>query len=92
MSEEIRTTMSDNYKLSFDYYLEYAVVEQRDYPCREQTFASRDVHEAFREMLAAPDGACRRTLQLLLKDPEGKTLYYRVLAKYGAGAHLEEQK
>lgn len=76
--------MSDSYNLSFDYYLEYAVVEQRDYLYAEQVFASRDVHEAFRELLAAPDDV-QRTLQLLLKDPEEKTLYYRVLAKYGKG-------
>ena len=82
---------TDTYKLSFDYYLEYAVYEERDYLCTESVFASRDVNEAFREMLAM-DGDAKRTLQLLLKDPEGKTLYYRVPAKYGAGAHLEEQK
>lgn len=73
---------TDNYRLSFDYYLEYAILEERDYLCREQVFVSRDVDEAFRELLAAPDGA-RRTLQLLLKDPGGKILYYRVLASYG---------
>lgn len=80
----METVMSDtdSYKLSFDYYLEYAVYEQRDYLCTEQVFVSRDVDEAFRELLAAPDGT-RRILQLLLKDPEGKTLYYRVLASYG---------
>lgn len=74
--------MSDNYKLSFNYYLEYAVVEQRDYLRAEQVFLSRDVDEAFRALLATTDEA-RRTLQLLLKDPEGKILYYRVLASYG---------
>lgn len=74
--------MSDNYKLSFDYYLEYAVVEQRDYLRTEQVFVSRDVDEAFRALLAV-DSDARRTLQLLLKDPEGKILYYRVLASYG---------
>lgn len=74
--------MSDNYKLSFDYYLEYAVVEQRDYLRTEQVFVSRDVDEAFRALLAV-DSDAKRTLQLLLKDPEGKILYYRVLASYG---------
>jgi hypothetical protein len=90
----METVMSDtdNYKLSFDYYLEYAVVEQSDYLHTEQVFVSRDVNEAFRELLAAPSGVTRRTLQLLLKDPEGKTLYYHVLASYGAGAQLEAQK
>lgn len=78
---------TDSYKLSFDYYLEYAVVEQRDYLCTESVFASRDVHEAFSEMLAI-DGDTKRTLQLLLKDPDGKTLYYRVLASYGKGVTL----
>lgn len=73
---------ADNYKLSFDYRLEYAVYEQRDYLCDESVFVSRDVHEAFREMLAMPDDT-RRTLQLLLKDPDGKILYQRVLASYG---------
>lgn len=74
---------TDGYKLSFDYYLEYAVYEQRDYLCREQTFASRDPNEAFRELLATPDGG-QRTLQLLLKDPEGKILFSRELAQVGA--------
>lgn len=74
--------MAEDYKLSFDYYLEYAVVEQRDYLCTEQVFASRDVHEAFREMLAV-DSDAKRTLQLLLKDPEGQILYHRVLAQVG---------
>lgn len=74
--------MSENYKLSFDYRLEYAVMEQRDYLCNEQVFVSRDVHEALSELLALQDDT-RRTLQLLLKDPEGKVLYYRVLASYG---------
>lgn len=87
-------TMSDtdSYKLSFDYYLEYAVVEQSDYLRTEQVFASRDVNEAFREMLAASDGA-RRTLKLLLKDPEGNVLYSRELAKVGPSMQWwEEQK
>lgn len=79
--------MSDNYKLSFDYYLEYAVVEQSDYLRSEQVFVSRDVNEAFRELLAAPDGV-RRTLQLLLRDPEGQTLYQRVIAQVGAARHF----
>lgn len=74
---------TDNYKLSFDYYLEYAVVEQSDYLTTEQVFASRDVNEAFRELLAAPDGV-RRTLQLLLKDPDGRILFSRELAQVGA--------
>lgn len=76
--------MSDTggYKISFDYYLEYAVVEQSDYLRSEQVFVSRDVNEAFRELLAAPDGV-RRTLQLLLRDPERKILYYHVLAQVG---------
>lgn len=73
---------TDNYKLSFDYYLEYAVVEQSDYLRSEQVFVSRDVNEAFRELLAAPDGV-RRTLQLLLRDPERQILYYHVLAQVG---------
>ena len=75
--------MSDNYKLSFDYRLEYAVVEQSDYLRCEQVFVPRDVNEAFRALLAAPDGV-RRTLQLLLKDPEGQTLYQRVISQIGA--------
>lgn len=74
--------MSDDYKLSFDYYLEYAVVEHREYLCDEQVFASRDVNEAFREMLAT-DNDGQRTLRLELKDPEGQTLFHRVLASYG---------
>jgi hypothetical protein len=79
---EMRTMSdTDNYKLSFDYYLEYAVVEH-EYRRTEQVFVSRDVNEAFRELLAAPDGV-RRTLQLLLRDPEEKIVYYRVLASYG---------
>lgn len=73
---------TDNYKLSLDYYLEYVVYEQRDYLCDDQVFASRDVHKAFRELLAAPDDA-QRTLQLLLKDPEGRTLFSRELAQVG---------
>lgn len=73
---------SDNYKLSFDYYLEYVVYEQRDYLCREQTFVSRDPNEAFREMLATDSGG-QRTLRLLLKDPEGKVLFHRELAQVG---------
>lgn len=79
---------TDNYKISFDYYLEYAVVEQSDYLQSEQVFVSRDVNEAFRELLAAPDGA-RRTLQLLLRDPERKILYYHVLAQVGE-VHLSQ--
>lgn len=78
---------TDNYKLSFDYRLEYAVVEKRDYLCDEQVFVSRDVHEAFTRMLAM-DGDARRTLQLLLKDPDGKILYQRVLASYGGRESL----
>lgn len=78
---------TDSYKLSFDYYLEYAVVEQSDYLRAEQVFVSRDVDEAFRELLAAPDGE-RRTLQLLLKDPEGKILFSRELAQVGAARHF----
>lgn len=74
---------TDNYKLSFDYYLEYAVVEQSDYLRSEQVFVSRDVNEAFRELLAAPDGA-QRILQLLLKDPDGRILFSRELAQVGA--------
>lgn len=73
---------TDTYKLSFDYRLEYAVVEHRDYLCDEQVFVSRDVNEAFREMLAMPDDV-RRTLQLLLKDPEGRILFTRELAQVG---------
>lgn len=73
---------TDNYKLSFDYYLEYAVMEQRDYLCEEKVFVSRDVNEALRALLAV-DSDAKRTLQLLLKDPDGKVLYYRVLASYG---------
>ena len=73
---------TDNYTFSFDYYLEYVVYEQRDYLRDDQVFASRDVHKAFRELLAAPDDA-RRTLQLTLKDPDGQILYQRVLASYG---------
>lgn len=80
---------SENYKLSFDYYLEYAVVERRDYLYDEQVFVSRDVDEAFRELLAMDsDGQC--TLRLELKDPEGKILFSRELAKYGAGGQLWE--
>lgn len=62
---------SDTYKLSFDYRLEYAVYEQSDYLCPEQVFVSRDVNEAFREMLAMDSGG-QRTLRLELKDPEVK--------------------
>lgn len=72
----------DNYKLSFDYHLEYAVYEQHDCLCREQTFVSRDVYEAFREMLTTDSGG-QRTLQLLLKDPEGRILFTRELAQVG---------
>lgn len=74
---------ADNYKLSFDYYLEYAVYEQRDYLCREQTFVSRDPNEAFREMLTTDNGG-QRTLRLELKDPEGSILFSRELAQVGA--------
>ena len=73
---------TDNYKLSFDYQLEYVVYEQRDYLCREPTFVSRDPNEAFRQMLAI-DSDTKRTLQLLLRDPDGKILYCRVLAQVG---------
>ena len=79
--------MSDNYKLSFDYYLEYAVVEHRDYLCDEQVFVSRDVNEAFREMLAM-DSDYSRALVLQLKDPEGQTLFHRVLAQVGKEVKL----
>lgn len=74
---------TDGYKLSFDYYLEYAVYEQSDYLRTEQVFVSRDPNEAFREMLTS-DNDGQRTLQLLLKDPEGKILYSRELAQVGA--------
>lgn len=74
---------TDSYKLSFDYYLEYAVYEQRDYLCREQTFVSRDPNEAFREMLTT-DSDGQRTLRLELKDPEGRILFSRELAQVGA--------
>lgn len=74
---------TDGYKLSFDYRLEYAVYEQSDYLCREQTFVSRDPNEAFREMLATDSGG-QRTLRLELKDPDGKILYQRELAQVGA--------
>lgn len=74
---------TDKYKLSFDYYLEYSVVEQSDYLRSEQVFVSRDVNEAFRELLAAPDGV-QRTLRLLLKDPEGRILFSRELAQVDA--------
>lgn len=73
---------TDNYKLSFDYRLEYAVVEHRDYLCDEQVFVSRDPNEAFREMLATDSGG-QRTLRLELKDPDGKILYQRELAQVG---------
>lgn len=84
--------MSDtgNYKLSFDYRLEYAVVEHRDYLCDEQVFVSRDINEAFREMLAMPDDV-RRTLHLRLKDPDGKILYYRELARVGKGWNWDNE-
>ena len=78
---------ADNYKLSFDYYLEYAVYEQRDYLCREQTFASRDPNEAFREMLTTDSGG-QRTLRLELKDTEGRILFSRELAQVGKGMEL----
>ncbi len=78
---------ADNYKISFDYRLEYAVVEQSDYLRCEQVFVSRDVHEAFRQLLAMDsDGQC--TLQLLLKDPEGEILFSRELAQVGATRHF----
>lgn len=80
---------TDSYKLSFDYYLEYAVVEQSDYLRSEQVFASRDVNEAFRELLTTDSGG-QRTLRLELKDPEGRTLFHRELAKYGVGVRLWE--
>lgn len=60
---------TDSYKLSFDYRLEYAVYEQRDYLRSEQVFVSRDVNEAFRAMLATDSGG-QRTLRLELKDPD----------------------
>ena len=78
---------TDSYKLSFDYRLEYAVYEQRDYLCREQTFVSRDPNEAFREMLAT-DSDGQRTLRLELKDPEGRILFSRELAQVGATRHF----
>ena len=78
---------ADNYKLSFDYYLEYAVYEQRDYLCREQIFVSRDPNEAFREMLTTDSGGLR-TLRLELKDPEGRILFSRELAQVGATRHF----
>lgn len=73
---------SDNYKLSFDYRLEYAVCEQRDYLCEEMVFVSRDPNEAFARMLTMA-GDAQRTLAVQLRDPEGKVLYYRVLAQVG---------
>lgn len=75
--------MSNNYKLSFDYYLEYAVMEQRDYLCEEKVFVSRDVNEAFTRMLTM-EGDAQRMLVLHLRDPEGKILFHRVLAQVGA--------
>lgn len=86
--------MSDagDYILSFDYRLEYAVFERCDYLCPESVFVSRDPNEAFRELFAAQDGG-RRTLLLLLKDPEGNVLYSRELAKVGPSEQWwEEQK
>lgn len=74
---------TDNYKLSFDYRLEFVVYEQRDYLCRERTFVSRDPNEAFTRMLTMA-GDAQRTLRLELKDPEGQTLYSRELAQVGA--------
>ena len=74
---------TDNYKLSFDYHLEYAVVKQSDYLYEEQVFVSRDVNEAFRELLAI-DGDTKHSLQLRLRDPDGKILYCRELAQVGA--------
>lgn len=73
---------TDGYKLSFDYRLEYAVVERSDYLRSEQTFVSRDPNEAFREMLTS-DSDGQRTLRLELKDPEGKILFSRELAQVG---------
>lgn len=75
--------MDGNYKLSFDYYLEYAVMEHRDYLCDEKVFVSRDAYEAFREMLAM-DSAYKRSVVLQLRDPEGNLLYHRVLAQVGS--------
>lgn len=79
---EMTMSDTDNYKLSFDYRLEYAVYEQRDYLCRERAFVSRDPNEAFTRMLTMA-GDAQRTLRLELKDPEGHVLYYRELASYG---------
>ena len=73
---------TDNYTFSFDYRLEYAVYEQHDYLCREQTFVSRDPNEAFREILTM-DGDAQRTLRLELKDPDGRILFTRELAQVG---------
>lgn len=73
---------TDNYKLSFDYRLEYAVCEQSDYLYRERVFVSRDPNEAFTRMLTMASDA-QRTLRLELKDPEGHVLYYRELAQVG---------
>ena len=74
---------TDSYKLSFDYRMEYSVVEQSDYLYREQIFVSRDPNEAFRELLSM-DGDYSRALVLQLKDPEGKILFSRELAQIGA--------
>lgn len=82
--------MSDKYKISFDYYLEYAVMERHDYLCEEKVFVSRDVNEAFTRMLTM-EGDAQRTLRLLLKDPEGKTLFHRVLAQVGKGVGICQQ-
>ena len=78
---------TDNYELSFDYYLGYVVYEQRDYLCDEQVFASRDPNEAFREMLATDNGG-QRTLRLELKDPDGRILFSRELVQVGATRHF----
>ena len=79
MSEEIRTMMSDNYKLSFDYYLEYAVVERRDYLCDERVFASRDVHEAFRERCARLYGVWSELEGVPEKPGAGEREWYGLL-------------
>lgn len=73
---------TDSYKLSFDYYLEYTVYEQRDYLRPEQVFVSRDVNEAFRELLAM-DSDYSRALVLQLKDPDGRISFSRELAQVG---------
>lgn len=77
-----RENWMKDYKMSFDYRLKYAVTERHDYLCDEQVFVSRDANEAFTRMLTMESDA-PRTLQLLLKDHEGKTLFHRVLAQVG---------